>query len=94
MSNKGPDYFAAFGCYACHEALDQHRLSNEDELFYWLRGIARTWLSWTETGLIILPVDPNTAKTRPKKKHKWPSRTIQNRSSFSHSIGGTRGRSD
>jgi hypothetical protein len=55
MGNKGPDYHAAFGCYACHEALDQHRLSKEGELFYWLRGIERTHGIWIESGLLFLP---------------------------------------
>lgn len=79
LGNKGPDYHAAFGCYACHEALDQHRLAKVDELFYWLRGIERTHEIWVERGLIVLPVDPATAKKRPGKKAKMPSRALQSR---------------
>jgi hypothetical protein len=80
MGNKGPDYHAAFGCYACHEALDQHRFAKEDELRFWLRGIERTHAVWINRGLIVLPVDPATAKTRPGKKANLSGRPIQNRS--------------
>lgn len=94
MGNKGHDFEAAVGCHACHTALDQHRLPREQELFYWLRGVFRTWRRWIERGLIVIPVDPVTAKTRPGKKAnmpsrpmpkvetQWPSRPIQSRNSF------------
>jgi hypothetical protein len=55
LGNKSDDYSAAFGCSSCHEAIDQHRLSAEDELFFKLRGMQRTWRRWVETGLIKLP---------------------------------------
>lgn len=77
--SKGHDFFAAFGCRTCHDALDQHRIGREDELFYWLRGVMRTLEHWIEAGLVTLPVDPATAKRRPKKKAKLPSRTLRSR---------------
>lgn len=80
IGNKSHDYHAAFGCSACHEALDQHRLPEKwHEYFYWLRGLQRTWTIWVERGLVIIPVDPATAKRRPKKKAKMPSRPIPSR---------------
>jgi hypothetical protein len=75
--NKSPDFWAAHGCHACHEHLDQHRLPRVDEQFFWLRGIFRTWQRWVDRGLVILPVDPATAKKRPKKKTYWPSRELR-----------------
>lgn len=80
LGNKSHDFHAAFGCSACHEALDHHRLPEKGrEYFYWLRGTQRTWTRWIERGLVIIPVDPQTAKRRPKKKAKMPSRPIPSR---------------
>lgn len=82
MGSKGHDYHAAFGCSACHEALDRHHISKSERLYYWLRGVMRTQNIWVERGLIVLPVDPATAKKRPKKKAKIPSRPFQSRGSW------------
>jgi hypothetical protein len=68
MGNKSPDFIAAFGCFACHEAIDQRRLSVDDWLFYCLRAMQRTWSRWIERGLVIIPVDPGTAKRRPRNR--------------------------
>lgn len=76
LGNKASDYSAAFGCLACHDAIDQHRLSKEDELFYSIRAMQRTWDYWIRSGLIVLPGDPDNLKRRPKKKSKWPSREV------------------
>lgn len=73
MGSKGHDFHAAFGCHTCHEALDQRRLGKVERLFYWLRGMMRTQAIWIERGLVIIPVDPATAKRRPKKKGNWPT---------------------
>lgn len=82
VGNKSPDFWAAFGCHACHDHLDQHRSDRVDEQFYWLRGIFRTQQIWIDTGLIKLPVNPATAKKRPKKKSYLPSRQIQSRNNL------------
>ena len=82
MGSKGHDYNAAIGCSDCHRALDEHRLPREDELFFWLRGLQRTWAIWIAKGLILLPVDPATAKKRPKKKSYLPSRPMQSRNNL------------
>lgn len=75
IGNKGHDYHGAFGCSACHEALDHHQLPERwHEYFYWLRGLQRTQNAWVEAGLLVLPVDPVTAKRRPKKPMKQPKR--------------------
>lgn len=76
VGNKANDYSAAFGCHACHDAIDQHRLSKEDELFFSLRAMQRTWAVWVNRGLIVIPVDPGSAKRRPKKKHAWAKKEI------------------
>lgn len=82
MGNKARDWSAAFACDLCHDAIDQHRLSRADEFFYCLRALQRTWQRWIDRGLIVLPVDPETAKKRPKKKHQWPTRKLESRNTF------------
>ncbi len=42
MATKASDLSAAYGCSACHYALDNHLVSHEDFLFYTRRGIVRT----------------------------------------------------
>ncbi len=79
LGNKGHDYHAAFGCSACHEALDHHKLDRWEELYFWYRGVMRTQNIWVEKGLLVIPVDPATAKRRPKRKAKMPSRPIPSR---------------
>lgn len=80
MGNKGPDYFAAFGCCECHAALDNHRMSGVESQFYWLKGIHKTWDRWVERGLIVVPgVDLDKPKTRPKRKANMPSRKLESR---------------
>tara|TARA_R110002167_G_scaffold264244_1_gene470955 strand:- start:359 stop:538 length:180 start_codon:yes stop_codon:yes gene_type:complete len=54
MAMKSPDYVAVFGCSACHAHLDQNKLSDEDQVFYTMRGMIRTWGRWIDTGLIII----------------------------------------
>lgn len=66
MGNKSHDFHAAFGCYACHEALDQHRVEKWEEYFYWLRGIQRTQAYWQAKGLLVIPAD----QSRPKPSSK------------------------
>jgi hypothetical protein len=76
MGNKANDWSAAFGCDRCHEAIDHHKLRKADETFYVLRGLQRTWRHWIEKGLITIPVDPASAKRRPRKKANLPSRPM------------------
>lgn len=66
MGVKSHDFHAAFGCSACHEALDQHRIEKWEEYFYWLRGIQRTQAYWQAKGMLIVPAD----KPRPKTSSK------------------------
>jgi hypothetical protein len=56
-STKANDWSAAFGCVECHTAIDQHRLSREDELFYSLRAMQRTQAYWISKGLVVIPAD-------------------------------------
>jgi hypothetical protein len=88
MGAKSPDYLAAFGCHACHEAIDRHELPKADELFYSFRAMALTWANWISRGLIVLPVDPETAKRRPKRKANMPSRPLRN-PAFKRKMNGT-----
>lgn len=67
MGNKALDISAAFGCSACHDALDQHWLPTADALFYSLRAMQRTHHNWVERGLVVIAGD--TEKTR-KPSHK------------------------
>lgn len=77
IGSKSPDWSAAFGCSACHEAIDQHRLPRLEEEFYMRRAMQRTWAIWIDKGLVIIPVDPQTAKSRPGRKAKMPSRPLR-----------------
>lgn len=82
LGNKSHDFHASFGCSECHQVLDLHRLSREEELFFWLRGMQRTQRYWIDAGLIVVPADLKASgapKTRPKKTTAWPSKTIQSR---------------
>lgn len=42
MGGKTDDTALVFGCSGCHAAIDQHLISEEEALFYKLRGLART----------------------------------------------------
>ncbi|WP_192258607.1 nuclease domain-containing protein [Mesorhizobium caraganae] len=66
MGNKSDDFHAAFGCYSCHQVIDNHRLSKELELYYSMRALQRTLRNWVTRGLITIPVD----KPRPKPSSK------------------------
>mgnify|MGYP003406180254 CR=1 FL=1 len=66
MATKANDISAAFGCFSCHEAIDNHRLPKEDELAYTLRAMQRTHAIWLDLGLLVLPVDV----VRPAKSSK------------------------
>lgn len=73
MGNKANDFSAAFGCYACHTAIDQHHLSKEDELKYSLRALQRTLENWIARGLVIIPQD----QSRPRQSSKiLPRRSL------------------
>lgn len=65
-STKANDYSAAFGCSSCHDAIDQHRLSKEDELFYCLRALQRTLHIWVQSGLVSVAAD--TSRPKPSSK--------------------------
>lgn len=53
---KPDDIAACFGCGPCHTVFDSngtnHELSQEDWLFYALRGIMRTQRWWVKHGLL------------------------------------------
>ena len=49
---KPSDLSAAYGCAACHYALDNKLVSREDELFYTRRGIVRTIHRMYSKGLL------------------------------------------
>ena len=66
FGNKSDDFHAAFGCYSCHQAIDLHRLSKEEELYYSMRALQRTMRNWVTRGLISIPVD--TPRPKPSSK--------------------------
>src|SRR3954468_18822821 len=53
--NKSDDFNAVFGCSLCHETIDNHRLSKEDELYFSLRALQKTQRIWVASGLISVP---------------------------------------
>lgn len=66
MGLKGPDYWAAFACSACHEHLDHNRLMKSDAALYWLSGIHRTQEAWRGMGLLVFPMNVPRKKTSSK----------------------------
>ena len=57
MSTKTDDSHAAFACDACHAVLDgrvKARVSREEQLECWLRGINETHAIWRDMGLISI----------------------------------------
>lgn len=55
MGNKGDDYHAVFACRACHDALDQRRLSITEEYYYTIRALRSTIKFWIENGYLVIP---------------------------------------
>lgn len=53
MGNKSPDWWAGFGCSSCHEAIDNHKVDDENEA--WMRAIFRTQNIMIGKGLIVIP---------------------------------------
>jgi hypothetical protein len=66
VATKSDDFHAAFGCSQCHETIDLHILSREDELYFSLRALQRTMRNWVSRGLVIVPVD--THREKPSSK--------------------------
>lgn len=66
MGNKSHDFFAVFSCSECHYAIDNHRLSELDGLYFSIRALMRTWEIWVSSGLVLIPVD--TAQSKPSSK--------------------------
>lgn len=66
MGNKSDDFHAAFGCMSCHNVIDQHWLTKQEELFYSFRALQRTLRIWVKAGLIVVPMDTH----KPKKSEK------------------------
>jgi predicted chitinase len=71
MGNKSDDFHAAFACQNCHEAIDNHRLSREDCLYYSMRALQRTMRNWVSRGLVVVPEDTH--------RHKPLSKTVARR---------------
>ena len=66
IGNKSDDFHAAFGCAQCHETIDLHRLSREDELYFCIRALQRTMRNWVSRGLVVVPED--THRSKPSSK--------------------------
>lgn len=83
MGTKGHDFLAAFGCSACHEALDRKQIIPDfNSSYYWLQGIMETWTVWALEGLIEVPSfnasEPEKVKRKPGRKANLPKRKIPN----------------
>ena len=79
MGNKSDDFHAAFGCYSCHQVIDLHRLSKEEELFYSMRALQRTMRNWVTRGLVVIPEDTHREKPSTKilpRRHLATGETI------------------
>ena len=60
---KVDDWWGAYGCAACHRAMDEHRYSEEEEKAFWLGAIARTQRRLYERGIMAFPEKPAKPKT-------------------------------
>lgn len=68
---KASDISVANACFGCHAALDQGMLTNEEWLFYALRGLQETLEQRIEAGLLVIPQDLSTPlMDRPVKPRK------------------------
>lgn len=77
-SIKASDLSVADGCHRCHEVLDRRAsmpsgalISDEEWLFYALRGLQETLERRVEIGLLFLPLDvyaPRLSKPTPQRK--------------------------
>jgi hypothetical protein len=67
MGNKANDWSAAFGCSACHQVIDEHRLTVAMEAYYCLRAMQRTHQIWRDMGLIVIAGD-NEKPRKPSSK--------------------------
>ncbi len=57
MALKSPDYFAVYGCSACHDVIDGRAktdLSKEEILKCQMRGLERTWKIMIDEGLVTI----------------------------------------
>lgn len=75
--NKASDLSVANGCSSCHDFLDRRSwrngeiITNEEWLYFALRGLQETLQQRFEVGLLIVPVDVETpASERPIKARK------------------------
>lgn len=68
---KASDISVANGCSGCHAAFDQGKLTQEEWLFYALRGLQETLEQRIADGYLIFPHDPvtpaNEAPIKPRK---------------------------
>lgn len=72
MGTKSDDWNAAFGCSACHEAIDTHKFSGDGKFAYCYRALQRTHKIWRDLGLITIAGDnpkprKPSSKTLPRK---------------------------
>lgn len=51
---KADDIFVAFGCFHCHQWLDEGRAPNMEKRDVFHRGMKRTWKRLVEKGIIII----------------------------------------
>ena len=49
---KADDTSGFYSCYDCHIAIDQHKLSSADEIWYCFRACRRTWKLLLEKGVL------------------------------------------
>jgi hypothetical protein len=51
---KVDDYLGCFACSSCHSAIDGHKLSLEEKLWYEHRALRRTLKRWVSMGLLVV----------------------------------------
>lgn len=58
---KTADYWAAYGCSACHSAMDLREVPDWNG--YWLNAIRETQAKMVQAGSIVIPVTVSQPKT-------------------------------
>lgn len=63
---KVPDWWAVFGCHACHDVIDGRRLAGQANVFapYVLDAVQRTWAVWFDLGLLRAAGDDREPRSR------------------------------
>jgi hypothetical protein len=70
MANKNHDFLGAFGCYACHNYMDQRQGPESERNTFWLYAMQGTLTWWVCNGYLKIVGDDADVKPRQEKLSK------------------------